>query len=143
MKTCYFAQLFLLDEEQLNEFIKEQTKEKDSQLEIDFEKDNKESEIDAELSKMTKKELIEKYKYLSNINIQINKERKDIATQFKEFATEANKKADKLIIERNELLNKLSKANCYIDYLKSKISDLKNIIKFIENEFGIEIKIES
>ena len=92
---------------------------------------------------MTKKELIEKYKYLSNINIQINKERKDIATQFKEFATEANKKADKLIIERNELLNKLSKANCYIDYLKSKISDLKNIIKFIENEFGIEIKIES
>ena len=129
MKTCYFAQLFLLDEEQLNEVLKEQTKEKDSQLEIDFEKDNKESEIDAELSKMTKKELIEKYKYLSNINIQINKERKDISTKFKEFTIEANKKADKLIIERNELLNKLSKANCYIDYLKSIITN-NIIIKF-------------
>lgn len=104
-------------------------KEKDSQLEIDFEKDNKESEIDIELNKMTKKELIEKYKYLLKVNMEIDEERKDIATQFKEFATEANKKADKLIIERNELLNKLSKANCYIDYLKSIITN-NIIIKF-------------
>ena len=153
MKTCYFAQLFLLDEEQLNEVLKEQTKEKDSQLEIDFEKDNKESEFDVKLNKMTKKELIE---CIKDINIELDKcnenrkceivlkenlrkqlcekdneinkliiERKDIATQFKEFATEANKKADKLIIERNELLNKLSKANCYIDYLKATIENIK------------------
>ena len=129
MKTCYFAQLFLLAEEQFNEVLKEQIKEKDSQLEIDFEKDNKESEFDTELSKMTKKELIEKCKYLSNVNIEINKERKDIATKFKQFAIEANKKANKLIVERNELLNKLSKANCYIDYLKSIITN-NIIIKF-------------
>ena len=129
MKTCYFAQLFLLAEEQFNEVLKEQIKEKDSQLEIDFEKDNKESEFDTELSKMTKKELIEKCKYLSNVNIEINKERKDIATKFKQFAIEANKKANKLIAERNELLNKLSKANCYIDYLKSIITN-NIIIKF-------------
>lgn len=100
-------------------------KEKDNQLEIDFEKDNKESEIDAELNKMTKKELIEKCKYLQKVNIQIDEERKDITTKFKQFATEANKKADKLIIERNELLNKLSKANDYIDYLKATIENIK------------------
>ena len=116
---------------------------KDSQLEINFEKANVEAEQDEILNKMTKKELIERCKYLQKVNIEIDEERKDIATKGKQFKIEADKKADELIAERNELLNKLSKANCYIDYLKSKISNLKSIIKFIENEFGIEIKIES
>lgn len=138
MKTCYFAQLFLLDEEQLNKVLKEQTKEKDSQLEIEFEKNDKESEFDIELSKMTKKELIEKYKYLQKVNIQINEERKDIATQFKQFATEANKKADKLIIERNKLLDKVSKANDYIDYLKATIENIKYAMK---KDFNIIIHV--
>ena len=138
MKTCYFAQLFLLAEEQFNEVLKEQTKEKDSQLEIDFEKDNKESEFDAELSKMTKKELIEKYKYLLKVNMEIDEERKDIATKFKQFATEANKKADKLIIERNELLDKVSKSNSYIDYLKATIENIKFALK---KDFNIIIHV--
>lgn len=129
MKSFYFAQLIPLDEEQLNKVFKEQIKEKDSQLEIEFEKDNKESEIDAELNKMTKKELIEKYKYLQKVNIKISEEGKDIDTKFKQFTIEANKKADKLIIERNELLNKLSKANNDIDYLKATIENIKCALK--------------
>ena len=118
MKTCYFAQLFLLAEEQFNEVLKEQIKEKDSQLEIDFEKDNKESEIDVDLNKLTKKELIE---YIKEKNIELEKcnENRKCEIVLKENLRK------QFISERNELLNKLSKANCYIDYLKATIENIK------------------
>lgn len=128
MKTCYFAQLFLLDEEQLNKFFKEETKKKDSQLEIEFEKDNKESEIDVDLNKLTKKELIE---YIKDQNIELakcNESRKceiSIKEHLRKQLYEKDDKINKLIAERNELLNKLSKASCYIDYLKAIIENIK------------------
>lgn len=121
----YLFQVFPSNREQLNEFLKELVGNKDTQLEIDFEKANVEAEQDEILNKMTKKELIERCKYLQKVNIEINEERKDIATKGKQSKIEADKKANKLIAERNDLLIKLYKANSYIEYLKGIIENLK------------------
>ena len=141
MKTCYFAQLFLLAEEQFNEVLKEQIKEKDSQLEIDFEKDNKESEIDVDLNKLTKKELIE---YIKEKNIELekcNENRKCeivLKENLRKQLCEKDDKINKLVIERNELLDKVSKANSYIDYLKATIENIKFALK---KDFNIIIHV--
>ena len=87
---------------------------------------------------MTKKELIERCKYLQKVNIEINEERKDIATKCKQFKIEADKKANKLIVERNDLLIKLYKANSYIEYLKATIEDIKSTMK---ETFNITIHV--
>lgn len=122
MVSDYIIQLFLLNEEQLNKILNEQVKEKDSQLEIDFKKANKESEFDAELSKMTKKELIE---YIKEKNIELDKCNEAhkceimINKNLRNQLYESENKINKLIAERNDLLNKLSKANDYVDYLKA------------------------
>ena len=52
----YIAQLFFIDREQLDKIFKNKIKEKDSQLEINFEKANAEAEQDEIFSKMTKNE---------------------------------------------------------------------------------------
>lgn len=134
----YLFQMFPLNREQLNEFLKELVGNKDTQLEIDFEKANVEAEKDEILSKMTKKELIERCKYLQKVNIEINEERKDIATKGKQFKIEADKKENKLIAERNDLLIKLYKANSYIEYLKTTIEDIKSTMK---ETFNITIHV--
>ena len=124
----YIAQLFFIDKEQLDKIFKNKLKEKDSQLEIDFEKANKESEFDAELSKMTKKELIE---YIKDKNIELNKcneARKCeimINENLRKQLHENDNKINKLVDERNDLLIKLTKADSYIKYLKSVIESIK------------------
>ena len=124
----YIAQLFFIDKEQLDKIFKNKLKEKDSQLEIDFEKANKESEFDAELSKMTKKELIE---YIKDKNIELdkcNEARKCeimINENLRKQLHENDNKINKLVDERNDLLIKLNKANDYIEYLKSAIESIK------------------
>lgn len=138
MVPDYTTQLFFINKEQLDKIFKNKIKEKDSQLEINFEKANVEIEQDEIFSKMTKKELIEKCKYLQKVNIEINEERKDIVTKAKQFKIEADKKADKLAVERNDLLNKLSKANDYIDYLKSTIEKIKFVLR---RDFNIIIHV--
>ena len=101
---------------------------KDNQLEIDFEKANKEYEFDAELSKMTKKELIE---YIKNNNIELdkcNEARKCeimINENLRKQLYENDSKINKLVAERNDLLIKLNKADSYIKYLKSVIESIK------------------
>ena len=128
MVPDYIAQLFFIDKEQLDKIFKNKLKEKDSQLEIDFEKANKESEFDAELSKMTKKELIE---YIKDKNIELNKcneARKCeimINENLRKQLHENDNKINKLIDERNDLLIKLTKADSYIKYLKSVIESIK------------------
>lgn len=111
---------------------------KDSQLEINFEKANAEVKQDEILSKMTKKELIERCKYLQKVNIEIDEKRKDIATKCKQFKIEADKKANKLIAERNDLLIKLNKANDYIEWLKSIIENIKFVMR---KDFNIIIHV--
>lgn len=124
----YIAQLFFIDREQLDKIFKNKLKEKDSQLEIDFEKANKESEFDAELSKMTKKELIE---YIKDKNIELdkcNEARKCeimINENLRKQLHENDNKINKLVDERNDLLIKLTKADSYIKYLKSVIESIK------------------
>ena len=124
----YIAQLFFIDKEQLDKIFKNKLKEKDSQLEIDFEKANKESEFDAELSKMTKKELIE---YIKDKNIELdkcNEARKCeimINENLRKQLHENDNKINKLVDERNDLLIKLTKADSYIKYLKSVIESIK------------------
>ena len=128
MVPDYIAQLFFIDKEQLDKIFKNKLKEKDSQLEIDFEKANKESEFDAELSKMTKKELIE---YIKDKNIELNKcneARKCeimINENLRKQLHENDNKINKLVDERNDLLIKLTKADSYIKYLKSVIESIK------------------
>ena len=101
---------------------------KDNQLEIDFEKANKESEFDAELSKMTKKELIE---YIKDKNIELDKYNEArkceimINENLRKQLHENDNKINKLVDERNDLLIKLNKANSYIKYLKSVIESIK------------------
>ena len=124
----YIAQLFFINKEQLDKIFKNKLKEKDSQLEIDFEKANKESEFDAELSKMTKKELIE---YIKDKNIELdkcNEARKCeimINENLRKQLHENDNKINKLVDERNDLLIKLTKADSYIKYLKSVIESIK------------------
>ena len=124
----YIAQLFFIDKEQLDKIFKSKLKEKDSQLEIDFENANKESEFDAELSKMTKKELIE---YIKDKNIELdkcNEARKCeimINENLRKQLHENDNKINKLVDERNDLLIKLTKADSYIKYLKSVIESIK------------------
>ena len=124
----YIAQLFFIDKEQLDKIFKNKLKEKDSQLEIDFEEANKESEFDAELSKMTKKELIE---YIKDRNIELdkcNEARKCeimINENLRKQLHENDNKINKLVDERNDLLIKLTKADSYIKYLKSVIESIK------------------
>ena len=124
----YIAQLFFIDKEQLDKIFKNKLKEKDSQLEIDFEKANKESEFDAELSKMTKKELIE---YIKDRNIELdkcNEARKCeimINENLRKQLHENDNKINKLVDERNYLLIKLTKSDSYIKYLKSVIESIK------------------
>ena len=124
----YIAQLFFIDREQLDKIFKNKLKEKDSQLEIDFEKANKESEFDAELSKMTKKELIE---YIKDKNIELdkcNEARKCeimINENLRKQLHENDNKINKLVDERNDLLIKLTKADSYTKYLKSVIESIK------------------
>ena len=128
MVPYYIAQLFFIDKEQLDKIFKNKLKEKDSQLEIDFEKANKESEFDAELSKMTKKELIE---YIKDKNIELdkcNEARKceiTINENLRKQLHENDNKINKLVDERNDLLIKLTKADSYIKYLKSVIESIK------------------
>lgn len=128
MVPDYIAQLFFIDKEQLDKIFKNKLKEKDSQLEIDFEKANKESEFDAELSKMTKKELIE---YIKDKNIELdkcNEARKCeimINENLRKQLHENDNKINKLVDERNDLLIKLTKADSYIKYLKSVIESIK------------------
>lgn len=128
MVPDYIAQLFFIDKEQLDKIFKNKLKEKDSQLKIDFEKANKESEFDAELSKMTKKELIE---YIKDKNIELNKcneARKCeiiINENLRKQLYENDNKINKLVDERNDLLIKLTKADSYIKYLKSVIESIK------------------
>lgn len=128
MVPNYIAQLFFIDKEQLDKIFKNKLKEKDSQLEIDFEKANKESEFDAELSKMTKKELIE---YIKDKNIELdkcNEARKCeimINENLRKQLHENDNKINKLVDERNDLLIKLTKADSYIKYLKSVIESIK------------------
>ena len=128
MASDYIAQLFFIDKEQLDKIFKNKLKEKDSQLEIDFEKANKESEFDAELSKMTKKELIE---YIKDKNIELdkcNEARKCeimINENLRKQLHENDNKINKLVDERNDLLIKLTKADSYIKYLKSVIESIK------------------
>ena len=111
---------------------------KDSQLEIDFEKANAEAKQDEILSKMTKKELIERCKYLQKVNIEISEKEKNIATNYKQFKIEADEKINKLIAERNDLLIKLNKANDYIEWLKSIIENIKFVMK---RDFNIIINV--
>ena len=124
----YIAQLFFIDKEQLDKIFKNKLKEKDSQLEIDFEKANKESEFDAELSKMTKKELIE---YIKDKKIELdkcNEARKCeimINENLRKQLHENDNKINKLVDERNDLLIKLNKEDSYIKYLKSVIESIK------------------
>ena len=128
MAHDYIAQLFFIDKEQLDKIFKNKLKEKDSQLEINFEKANKESEFDAELSKMTKKELIE---YIKDKNIELdkcNEARKCeimINENLRKQLHENDNKINKLVDERNDLLIKLIKADSYIKYLKSVIESIK------------------
>ena len=128
MVPDYIAQLFFIDKEQLDKIFKNKLKEKDSQLEIDFEKANKESEFDAELSKMTKKELIE---YIKDKNIELdkcNEARKCeimINENLRKQLHENDNKINKLVDERNDLLIKLNKTDSYIKYLKSVIESIK------------------
>ena len=128
MVPDYIAQLFFINKEQLDKIFKNKLKEKDSQLEIDFEKANKESEFDAELSKMTKKELIE---YIKDKNIELdkcNEARKCeimINENLRKQLHENDNKINKLVDERNDLLIKLTKADSYIKYLKSVIESIK------------------
>lgn len=128
MVPDYIAQLFFIDKEQLDKIFKNKLKEKDSQLEIDFEKANKEYEFDAELSKMTKKELIE---YIKDKNIELdkcNEARKCeimINENLRKQLHENDNKINKLVDERNDLLIKLTKADSYIKYLKSVIESIK------------------
>ena len=148
MKTCYFAQLFLLDEEQLNKMINEQIKEKNNQLEIDFEKANDEAKQDEMFSKMNKKELIE---YIKEQKLELekcNESRKceimlknNAYKENENIVNEANKKIEEIKSDRNRILFEKSKAEGYIKYLEAKVNTLENVIKFIENEFGVEIKI--
>ena len=128
MVPDYIAQLFFINKEQLDKIFKNKLKEKDSQLEIDFEKANKESEFDAEVSKMTKKELIE---YIKDRNIELdkcNEARKCeimINENLRKQLHENDNKINKLVDERNDLLIKLTKADSYIKYLKSVIESIK------------------
>ena len=137
----YIAQLFFIDKEQLDKIFKNKLKEKDSQLEIDFEKANKESEFDAELSKMTKKELIE---YIKDKNIELDKcnEARKCEIMIKENLRnqlyESENKVNKLFTERNDLLIKLNKANNYIERLKSIIENIKFVMR---RDFNIIINI--
>lgn len=101
---------------------------KDSQLEIDFEKANAEDKQDEIFSKMTKKELIE---YIKDKNIELdkcNEARKCeimINENLRKQLHENDNKINKLIDERNDLLIKLNKVNDYIKYLKSVIESIK------------------
>lgn len=156
MTNCYFAQLFLLDEEQLHKMLEEQLKEKDNQLEIDFEKANAEAKQDEMLSKMNKKELIE---YIKEQRLEIEKcnesRRCEIMLKnnaYKEnenIVNEANKKIEEIKSNINRLLFEKSKAESYIKYLEAKINTyekyeymISKAIDFIKNEFGVEINIK-
>ena len=124
----YIAQLFFIDREQLDKIFKNKIKEKDSQLEINFEKANAEAEQDEIFSKMTKKELIE---YIKDKNIELNKcnEARKCEIMIKENLRkqlyEKDNKINELITDRNNLLIKLTKADSYIKYLKSVIESIK------------------
>lgn len=121
---------------------------KDNQLEIDFEKANIEAKQDEMFSKMNKKELIE---YIKEQKLEIekcNESRKceimlknNAYKENENIVNEANKKIEEIKSDRNRLLFEKSKADGYIKYLKAKVDTLENVIKFIENEFSIEIKI--
>lgn len=153
MTNCYFAQLFLLDEEQLHKMLEEQLKEKDNQLEIDFEKANAEAKQDEMLSKMNKKELIE---YIKEQKLEIEKcnesRRCEIMLKnnaYKEnenIVNEANKKIEEIKSDRNRILFEKSKAEGYIKYLEAKVntyeSMIAQIINFVENKFGVRINIK-
>lgn len=121
---------------------------KDNQLEIDFEKANAEAKQDEMFSKMNKKELIE---YIKEQKLEIEKcnEARKCEIMLKNNAykenenivNEANKKIEEIKSDRNRILFEKSKAEGYIKYLEAKVNTLENVVKFIENKFGIKIKI--
>ena len=150
MTSCYFSQLFLLDEEQLNKMLEEQLKEKDSQLEIDFEKANAEAKQDEIFSKMTKKELIE---YIKEKNIELekcNESRKcetmikenlrnklaETEQKFEEFKKMANEKHLDLFRKYNQLLVKENKQSHIIQNLKGIVNMLEESNGKLVNDYN-------